>query len=86
MSEQDLFRAMSDLDEDLIMKPRKYVSLRMNVLFCFLAANISHFVPHRMPKTGIFVYFLSFAVLYGAATWWMNRKKNRKLFVEDDQA
>lgn len=84
MNEYDLFRGMSELDEDLIMKPRKLVSGRMNLLFCLLAANVSHFIPHSRPITGILMYFLSFALMYGFWSWQINRKKNRKLLIEDE--
>lgn len=85
MSEQDLFKALSELDEDLIVKPRKYVSLQMNFLLCILAANVSCFVPHNKPVLSIVVYILSFGVMYGIVTWWINRKRKNKLLAEDDE-
>lgn len=85
MNEQDLFKALSELDEDLVMKPRKYVSLQMNFLLCILAANVSSFVPHNEPIVSILVYILSFGVMYGIVTWWINRKRKNKLLVEDDE-
>ena len=85
MNEQDLWKALSELDEDLIMKPRKYVSLRMNFLLCILAANVSYFVPHNKPVLSIAVYILSFGVMYGIVTWWINRKRKNKLLIEDEE-
>lgn len=85
MNELDLLKALSELDEDLIMKPRKYVSLQMNFLLCILAANVSSFVPHNKPVLSIVVYILSFGVMYGVVTWWINRNRKNTLLVEDDQ-
>ncbi len=84
MSEYDLFKELSELDEDLIMQPRKFVSLRMNILFCIIAANINNFIPRSEPILSIIVYFVSFGVMYAFATWFMNRKKNRKLLIENE--
>lgn len=84
MSEYDLLASFSDLDERWILQPRKYVSLRMNLLFCLLAANVSAWVPDTMPVAGIVVYAASFGVMYAVATWYINRRKNRKLLIEAD--
>ncbi len=84
MSEYDLFKGLSELDEDLIMQPRKFVSLRMNILFCIIAANISNFIPRSEPILSITVYLISFGAMYAFATWFMNRKKNRKLLIEKE--
>jgi len=35
MSAMDLLKGMSELDEKWIVKPKRYVSLRMNILLCF---------------------------------------------------
>ncbi len=83
MSEYDILKGLSELDEDLIMQPRKFVSLRMNLLFCFVAANISALVPYSKPGVGIIVFFVSFFVMYFSSTWIINRKKNRKLLIEN---
>ena len=85
MNERDLFRAMSDLDEDLIMEPRKVVSLRMNFLLCILSACGSSIVPRKMPVLSLIVFFLAFGLMYAADTLWINRKRNRKLLVEDEK-
>lgn len=85
MNERDLFRAMSDLDEDLIMEPRKFVSLRMNFLLCILSACVSSIVPQKMPVLSLIVFFLAFGLMYAADTLWINRKRNRKLLVEDEK-
>lgn len=85
MNERDLFRAMSDLDEDLIMEPRKFVSLRMNFLLCILSACASSIVPRKMPVLSLIVFFLAFGLMYAADTLWINRKRNRKLLVEDEK-
>ncbi len=83
MNEYELFKEMSELDYDLIMAPKKYVSLRMNILICIIAANISRLVPRRHLPLSIVMFILSFALLYGAAYWWLNRKRKSKLLIED---
>ena len=82
MSEYDLFKGLSELDEELLMQPKKYVSTRMNLLFCFLAANISALISRSKPVLSITVYMLAFGAMYAAATWFMNRRKKRKLIIE----
>lgn len=67
MSGYDLFKNMSDLDADLVVLPRKYVSLRMNLLFCIIAANISALVPHERMVLSVIVFVVSFGILYGTA-------------------
>ena len=64
MSEYDLFAGLSDLEEKWILQPRKLVSPWLNLLFCFLAANVSALIPDSMPIVGVVVYFASFGVLY----------------------
>lgn len=86
MNEQDLFQALSGLDEDLIMKPKKHVSLRMNFLLCILAANVSSLVPRRRPVLGMLVYFLAFGVMYALDAWWINRRRKKELLIEDGDA
>ncbi len=81
MSEYDLFKGLSELDEELIMEPRKFVSLRMNLLFCLIAANVSALLPRTRPGLSIAGFLIAFAAMYGFATWLMNRKK-RKLLIE----
>lgn len=83
MNGYELFKELSELDADLIMAPKKFVSPRMNLLLCILAANISKFVPQSHMVWSIVVFFLSFALLYGIAYWWINRKRKNKLLIED---
>lgn len=85
MSEYDLFKGLSELDEDLLMQPRKFVSLRMNIMFCFIAANISVLIPRNKPALSIVLFLISFGAMYAFATWLMNRKKNRKLLIETEE-
>ncbi len=82
MSEKDLLKAMSGLDEDLIMKPKKYVSLRMNFVLCILASNISQFIPHSHPIISILVFLGTFTAMYWTITWWINRNRKETLLVE----
>ena len=82
MSSFDLFREMSALDEKLVMKPRKFVSLIMNFLLCLAAAGISSFAKDVGAARSLAVYFGSFFALYALMTWLMNRRKNRKLLNE----
>lgn len=84
MSSYDLFKELSELDEDLILEPRKFVSLRLNLLFCLLAANISAPVPDDRPVLSILVYLLAFGAMYACATWFLNRKRKRRLLIQDD--
>lgn len=86
MSEYDLLKGLSELDEDFIMQPRKLVSLRMNLLFCFIAANISRIIPRSRPLLSIAVYFASFAAMFFFATWYLNQKEKRKLLTEKENA
>ncbi len=83
MNGYELFKEMSELEDDLIMAPKKFLSLRMNILICIIAANISRFVPRGHMILLIVVFILSFAFLYGAAYWWLNRKRKNKLLIED---
>lgn len=82
MSEYDILKGLSELDEDLIMQPRKFVPLRLNLLLCFVAANISALIPRSKPVWSIGVFLLSFGAMYVFASWFVNRKKKRKLLVE----
>lgn len=84
MNSYDLFRELSEVDEDLIMEPRRFVSLRLNFLFCIIAANLSALAPKGKPGLGIVIFLVSFAVMYVTATWLMNRRKKRKLLSEGD--
>ncbi len=83
MNGYELFKEMSELDDDLIMAPKKLVSLRMNIFICFIAANISRFVPRSHLTLSIVVFILSYALLYGVEYWWLNRKRKNKLLIED---
>lgn len=85
MSEYDLLAGFSNLEEKWILQPRKLVSLRLNLLFCFVAANVSALVPDTMPIAGIVVYIASFGILYAAAFWLINRPKNRRLLIETSE-
>ena len=85
MSEYDLFAGFSDLEEKWILQPRKLVSPWLNLLFCFLAANVSALIPDSMPIVGVVVYFASFGVLYAAASCWINRPQNRRLLIETSE-
>ncbi len=86
MNGYELFKEMSELDDDLIMAPKKFVSIRMNFLICIIAANISRIVPRNHLILSVAVFILSFALLYGAAYWWLNRKRKNKLLIEDIDA
>lgn len=83
MSEYDLFKSLSDLDEELILQPRKSVSLRLNCLFCFIAASISGLIPQHRILLNFAVFLFCFYFLYIAATWIMNRKHRRRLLIEN---
>lgn len=83
MSEFDLFKELSELDEELVMAPRKHVSLGMNFWLSILAANITSFLPDIPPLLSILAYLGVFALLYAVCTWFLNRKKKRKLLIED---
>ncbi len=82
MSEYDLLKAFSDLDEKHVMQPRRFVSTRLNLLFCVLSAIISGSTSHTRPVLSLFIYFLSFALLYLFTTLFINRKSQRKLLNE----
>lgn len=84
MSEYELLKGLSEVDEELIMQPRKYVSLRMNFLLCIIAANISRIIPRSKPELSIITFLIFFGVQYGVVTWFINRKKKRKLLIEED--
>ena len=66
MSEFDLFKELSELDEELVMAPRKHVSLGMNFWLSILAANITSFLPDIPPLLSILAYLGVFALLYAA--------------------
>ena len=83
MSSYDLFKELSELDEDLIMEPYKFVSTRFNIFLCIIAANISAVIPHSKPILSIIVFVIAFAVLYALATWFINRKGKTKLINEN---
>lgn len=83
MSGYELFKELSELDADLIIAPKKLVSLRMNFLLCIIAANISKFVPRSHMVLSVVVFILSFAILYCIAYWWVNRKRKNKMLIED---
>lgn len=82
MSEYDLLKGLSELDEDLIMQPRKPVSLRMNLLLCVIAANISALFRGKRPVWSIVAFVVSFGVMYAFATWFVNRKGKRGLLID----
>lgn len=82
MSEYDLLKALSELDEKQIMQPRLFVSTRLNILFCLLSAIFSSPFARSTPVFSLFIYFVSFALLYISATILMNRKSKRKLLNE----
>lgn len=84
MNSYDIFKGLSEIDEELIMKPRRFVSLRKNLVFCIIAANVSGFISHSDPAVSIAVYIAAFAAMYAFAAWFMNRKKKRKLINEKD--
>ncbi len=86
MNGYELFKEMSELEDDFIMAPPKFVSIRMNILICIIAANISRFVPGSHLILSIVVFILSFVLLYGVAYWWLNRKRKNKLLIEDFDA
>lgn len=83
MNGYKLFKELSELDADFILAPKKLVSLRMNFLLCIIAANLSGLVPRSHMVLSAVVFFLSFAILYGIAYWWVNRNRKEKLLVED---
>ena len=83
MSEFDLFKELSELDEELVMAARKHVSLGMNFWLCILTANITAFLPDLPPLVSVLADLCVFALLYAACTWFLNRKKKRKLLIED---
>lgn len=64
MSEYDLFKGLSELDEELIMQPREFVSFRMNILFCFISVNISALIPRSKPALSIVMFLISFGAMY----------------------
>lgn len=84
MSEYDLFKSLSELDDELILQPRKSVSLRMNCLFCFIAAGVSGLIPQHRALLSFIVFLICFYFLYITATWLMNRKHRRPLLIEND--
>lgn len=84
MSEYDLFAGLSEVEEKWILQPRKLVSLRMNLLLCLIAANVSALVPARMPAAGVLAYLASYAGLYLLEFWRINRPQKRKLLIETD--
>lgn len=84
MSGYELFKELSEIDDDLILEPRKYVSSRLNLLFCIIAANISRLIPKGNPILSLIVDFLSFVVMYGIATWFLNRKRKKRILGEND--
>lgn len=85
MSEYELLKGLSEVDEELIMQPRKYISLRMNFLLCIIAANISRIIPHSKQELSIIIFLIFFWVQYGVVTWFINRKKKRRLLIERDE-
>lgn len=83
MSEYDLFKELSELDEELVMKPRKHLSLGMNFFLCVVAANLNKLVPCGTQLLSGMVFFCIFTFLYGGATWFINRDRKQKLLIED---
>ena len=82
MSSYDILKELSELDEELIMKPRKFVSLRLNVLLCFLSGQISAFLFPHNSKYSVLALFLIFFIMYLVITLFLNRKKRRKSVIE----
>ena len=83
MSGYDRFKGLSEIDEELIIEPKKYVPLRLNFLLCIIAANISGFIPKSKPIFSLAVDVLSFAVMYLIATWFLNRKGKKQVLGEE---
>ena len=84
MSAMDLLKGMSELDEKWIVKPKRYMSLRMNILLCFLAGQISSWVPVRSNIVQVAVYFLAFGGLYSAVMLWINRNRKQTLLIDHE--
>lgn len=85
MSEMDIMKGLSDLDGELIMKPRKFVPLGHNALFCFLAANVSGAVPGRGMGLHAAVFLLVFYGLYLLDMRRLNRRRRKKLLIEPEE-
>lgn len=85
MSGYDIFKELSNIDEDLIVAPKRLVPMQINVLLCVIAANVCRIVPHGNLILSIIVFALVFATLYCAAFQIINRKENRKLLNECDK-
>ena len=89
MSGYGLFKEMSELDPSLLKKPKKYVSLRMNVFLCFLSGTISNLIPldPRTPfemQAAIAMYFVIYYILYAMASSLLNKDRNNGVLVDDD--
>ena len=82
MSGYDLFKELSALDEALLTKPYRLVSVRLNLLLCIIAANISAVIPDEKPVLSIVVFLAAFGLMYYLALRIINRRTKNKLITE----
>jgi len=87
MSSYELLKGLSDVDEKLLLPPRKFVSLRLNVLLCFLAGHLASYFETRKPFWDVIVFFCVFFLLYGLTTLLLNRnRKNQIMMIIDEKS
>jgi len=53
-------------------------------IVCFLAGQISSWVPVRSNIVQVAVYFLAFGVLYSAVMLWINRNRKQTLLIDHE--
>lgn len=82
MSGYDLFKELSTLDEALLTKQYKLVSIRLNLLLCIVAANISAVIPKDRPILSAAVFLAAFGVMYYLAFRIINRDTKSRLITE----
>ncbi len=85
MSGYELWKELSEIDDDLIVEPVKFVSLRLNLLFCIISANVSRFIPRSKPILSLAVDLLAFAIMYAGAMWMINRNRKKKIIGEENR-
>lgn len=85
MSSYELLKGLSDVDEKLLLPPRKCVSLRLNVLLCFLAGYLVNYFEIRDPVWDVIAYFGVFFLLYGITTLLLNRNRKKQIMIIIDE-
>ena len=86
MSSYDLLKGLSAVDEELLLPPRKYISLRTNVLLCFIAGHLASHFRTSYQILNVVVYFATFFLLSGAVTLFLNRKRKKYVLIDEKGA